>query len=390
MARRVARRKWRLEANGIRRLGTKQTGFTYVHADGREVTDERTLARIRALRIPPAWADVRIARGDAADLQAVGLDSKGRVQYRYHARFRERRELEKYIHLASFGEALPRLRGRVSTDLRRAGLDRDCVVAAIIRLIDQGFFRVGNDRSAKSESTYGLTTVRTEHVVVRGDAIDIDYIGKWKKRHARELEDADVAKVVRRLKRLGGDPELFKYVQNGRVYDVKDRHVNDYIQAVTAQEFTAKDFRTWAGTLFAHIELAAAKQEHAESEKRPSQREMKRKVKAALEQTASRLGNTPAVARKSYVCPALLEAYLEEKDYVSARAKRKARPVARAGLSFEEKALLRFLREAIADRRSRDRRIVSLDAPSRERRIADRRANSRTADLHELKLASGS
>jgi DNA topoisomerase-1 len=347
MAARGVRRRWALDHNGIRREGTKETGFTYRTADGTAVRDEKTITRIRKLRIPPAWSDVRIARGEASPLQAVGVDKKGRTQYLYHSKFRAAREEEKFRRVVEFGESLPRLRRKVKSDLKRNELDRDRVLAAIVRLIDQGFFRVGNDKSAKSESTYGLTTITGKHVTVDGGTLLFDYIGKWKKAQKRAIADAEVAGIVRELKKLKQD-ELFAFVDGGKVRDVKDRHVNDYIHAVISDKFTAKDFRTWAGTLLCSIALAMQGPGTSKTER-------KRKVRRAIEATASQLGNTPAVCRSSYICPRILDEYMEGKPFEMLRKTRKGSPVVKMGLSIEEKALLKFLRETIADRRRHPR-----------------------------------
>jgi len=346
MARGV-RRRWYLDLHGIRREGTKESGFSYRTAAGGAVKDGKTLARIARLRIPPAWREVRIARGDAAPLQAVGVDKKGRTQYLYHSRFRASREEEKFRRVVEFGESLPSLRRRVRADLKRGTLDRERVLAAIVRLIDQGFFRVGNDKSAESESTYGLTTIRPRHVALDGSTLLFDYIGKWKKKQQRAIDDGDVAPIVRALKELR-QPELFAFQDQGKVRDVKDRHVNDYIQAVIGDSFTAKDFRTWAGTLLCSIALAMQGQGASKTER-------KRKVKRAIDATAEQLGNTASVCRKSYICPRLLDEYMEGKPFEMLRKQRKGSPVVRVGLSKEERALLKFLRETIADRRARPR-----------------------------------
>jgi DNA topoisomerase I len=345
---RAVRRRWSLDLHGIRREGSKESGFQYRHASGNKVADEKTLARIARLRIPPAWQNVRIARGDGAPLQAVGVDKKGRTQYLYHGRFRQQREEAKFRRVVEFGEALPKLRTRVRADLKRGDLSREHVLAAIIRLMDQGFFRVGNDKSAKSEATYGLTTVTSRHVKVDDDVLLFDYVGKWRKKHQRAVRDAEVAKIVETLKRTRGASELFKFKNGNRVLDVKDRHVNDYIQAAIGEDFTAKDFRTWAGTLLCSIALAMEGQGKSKTER-------KRKMKKAIVATSEQLGNTPAVCRSSYICPRLLDEYLEGKTFDTLRKTRKGSPVVRAGLSVEEKALLKFLRETIADRRSRPR-----------------------------------
>jgi DNA topoisomerase-1 len=337
------RRRWYLDLHGIRREGTKESGFTYRLPDGEIIGDDKILARIRKLRIPPAWREVRIARGDSSPLQAVGVDKKGRTQYLYHPRFRAQREEEKFRRVVEFGEALPHLRRRVRADLKGSSLERQRVLAAMVRLIDQGFFRIGNDKSAASESTYGLTTIRGSHVKVDGEIVLFDYVGKWRKKHKRAVADRHVAAVVAELKKNKAT-ELFQFSQNGRAVDVKDRHVNEYIQTIIGRDFTAKDFRTWAGTLLCSIALAMQGQG-------PSKAERKRRMRKAIAATAEQLGNTPAVCRSSYICPRLLDEYLEGKPFEMLRKTRRGSPVVRMGLSMEEKSLLKFLRETIADRR---------------------------------------
>jgi DNA topoisomerase-1 len=348
MAARGVRRRWNLDSQGIRREGSKDEGFTYRFADGAPVEDEKVLARIAKLRIPPAWQNVRIARGDAAPLQAVGVDKKGRTQYLYHARFRAQREEEKFKRVVEFGESLPALRRRVRADLKGEALERQSVLAAMVRLIDQGFFRIGNDKSAEAESTFGLSTIRGSHVQVEGRMVRFDYIGKWKKQQQRAVADGDVAAIVQRLKNTStrghANGELFRFEQNSRIVDVKDRHVNDYIQAIIGKDFTAKDFRTWAGTLLCSIALAMQGQGTSKAER-------KRRIRKAITATAEQLGNTPAVCRSSYICPRLLDEYMEGKPFEMLRKTRKGSPVVRVGLSLEERTLLKFLRETIADRR---------------------------------------
>ncbi len=337
------RRREYLDHHGIRREGSKEKGFGYGLPDGTEIRDEKTLARIRKLRIPPAWQNVRIARSDNAPLQAVGVDKKGRTQYLYHPRFRAQREEEKFRRVVEFGEALPALRRRVRADLHGDveidPADRKRVLAAMVRLIDQGFFRIGNDKSAASESTYGLSTILGTHVKVDGDVVLFDYVGKWRKKQKRAIDDADVAAIVARLKKANGTRRLF---------DVKDRQVNDYIQAIIGSDFTAKDFRTWAGTLLCSIALAMQGQAASKAER-------KRRIRKAIVATAEQLGNTPAVCRSSYICPRLVDEYLDGKPFETLRKTHKGSPVVRIGLSMEEKALLKFLRETIADRRRKPR-----------------------------------
>jgi DNA topoisomerase-1 len=349
MSQKGVRRRWSLDHNGIRREGSKETGFRYRYPDGRRITDEKTLGRIRKLHVPPAWRNVRIAPSDAAPLQAVGVDKKGRTQYRYHSRFRAAREEEKFQRVVEFGESLPQLRRRVRADLKGEELDRRRILAAIVRLIDQGFFRVGNDKSARSESTYGLTTIHGKHVKVNRSSVAFDYIGKWRKAQKRAIDDAEVAAIVRRLKSLD-QKELFAFIDGGKVHDVKDRHVNEYIQSIIGENFTAKDFRTWAGTLLCSIALAMQGQG-------PSKTERKRRMKHAIDATAEQLGNTAAVCRSSYICPRLLDEYMEGKPFEMLRKTNKGKPVVRIGLSMEERALLKFLRETIADRRQRPRNL---------------------------------
>ena len=335
------RRRWYLDHHGLRRMGTKESGFTFQLPDGTAVDEAKTLARIRSLRIPPAWTDVRIARGVSAPLQAVGIDRKGRTQYLYHSRFRAQREEAKFKRVVEFGESLPALRRRVRADLKGDSLERKRVLAAMVRLIDQGFFRIGNDKSAKSESTYGLSTIRGSHAKVDGDVVAFDFIGKWRKKQKRAVDDADVARIVQKL----------KADHDGCLFNVKDRHVNDYIQSIIGRDFTAKDFRTWAGTLLCSIALAMQGQGTSKAER-------KRRIRKAIAVTAGQLGNTPAVCRSSYICPRLLDEYLEGKPFETLRKTRKGSPVARVGLSIEEKALLKFLRETIADRRRAPRKVA--------------------------------
>ncbi len=344
MPKKATRRRWYLDAQGIRRAGSKEKGFNYVSSEGSAIVNRKTIERISRLGIPPAWSEVRIAKGEAAPLQAIGLDKKGRTQYIYHARFRQQQEDAKFQRLVEFAEALPKLRKHVIDDLANADLGKDQVLAAIVRLIDQGFFRVGNDESARSEQTYGLTTVLKKHVRVSGSTLQFDYIGKWRKTQSRAITDAQVAKLVRQLRKLPGD-ELFQFKQGDRVVDVKDRHVNEYIQRVIGDRFTAKDFRTWAGTLLCGIALA-------EQEPPISERDKKKKLRIAVEATAAMLGNTPAVCRSSYICPRLVQDYINDKSFTPLKRPQVGSPVAKQRHSIQERALIKLLRETIADRRS--------------------------------------
>jgi DNA topoisomerase I len=347
MATKAVRRRWYLDLHGIRRHGSRQTGFEYRLPDGTAVTDEHVLTRIRKLRIPPAWENVRIARGDRAPLQALGVDKKGRTQYLYHARFRAQREDAKFLRVVEFGESLPNLRRKVRADLALPGLHRARVLAAMVRLIDQGFFRIGNDKSAASEATYGLSTIQGSHVAVEGDVVRFDYIGKWQKQQTRAIRNGDVARVITLLKDAPGD-KLFKFEQNGRFIEVKDRHVNEYIQSIIGRKFTAKDFRTWAGTLLFSIGLTIQGQAESKTER-------KRRIRKATAATAEQLGNTPAVCRASYICPRVVEEYTAGRPFEILRKRRRGSPVVSIGHSLEERALLKLLRQTIADRRRNPR-----------------------------------
>lgn len=350
---RRGKRRWYLDHHGLRREGTKASGFTYVTAGGGEVTDEETIARIRSLRIPPAWREVRIARSDRAELQAIGLDAAGRTQYLYHPRFRQKREQEKFLRVVHFGELLPRLRSRVTADLRRPGLGRSTVTAAVVRILDQGFLRIGNAKSARERETFGLTTIRREHVRISGDVVTFRYMGKWNRMQEHRVEDAGVASVIRRLRRVSSDQEqLFCWVENGRVLPLKDRHVNEYIQAAIGDQYSAKDFRTWGGTLVCSMALAVLGQAETKTER-------KRRARRAVQSTAEILGNTPTVCRASYICPRLLDDYQDGQPVDSLHKPRtRGNPIARAGHSPEERGLLRFFRETIADRRRKPRRAA--------------------------------
>lgn len=347
---RRARRRWSLEQHGIRREGSKEKGFSYVRPDGSPIADERELERIRSIRIPPAWTGVRIARGSGAELQAIGVDKAGRTQYLYHPKFRQRREQEKFLKVVHFGEALPRLRSRVLHDLAEEGLSRDVVLAAIVRILDQGFLRIGNKRSARERETFGLTTIRREHVTVSNDVVRFRFKGKWNKEQSRAIEDEAVARIVRRLKaRSGKSPELFRYQENGREVRITNRQVNEYIQRAIGEEFSAKDFRTWGGTLVCSMALAVLGQAETKTER-------KRRAKKAVDSTAEILGNTPTVSRASYICPRLLEDYTDGHPVDALHPPRKrGNPIAKRGLSPEEKGLLKFFRETIADRRRKPR-----------------------------------
>lgn len=279
-------------------------GFAYRRANGEPVRDRGTLARIRALAIPPAWTDVWISPDPRGHLQATGRDARGRKQHRYHPAFRARRERDKYDRLVAFASLLPTIRDRVEADLARPGLPREKVLAAVVRLLELTLIRVGNDEYARLNRSFGLTTLRDRHAEIRGSRVRFAFRGKGGKRHEVTLRDRRLARVVARCQELPGQ-ELLQYVdEDGVVRDVASDDVNAYLREVSGQDVTAKDFRTWAGTVLAYRALRALRPSKTDGEAR-------RNVVAAVRRTADGLGNTPAVARRSYVHPSVLEAYLD-------------------------------------------------------------------------------
>ncbi len=279
-------------------------GYRIVDERGRTVRDAATLARVRSLVIPPAWTDVWICRRDNGHLQATGRDARGRKQYRYHPKWRETRDELKYGRLIAFAHALPKIRKRVDRDLRRRGLPREKVLAAVVRLLETTLIRVGNDEYARANGSFGLTTLRDEHVEVKGERICFEFRGKSGKDREIDFADRRLARIVAECQDLPGQ-ELFQFIDDdGEVRDVGSADVNDYLREIAGEAFTAKDFRTWAGTLLA----ATALQEFEDFD---SQAAAKRNVVHAIEKVAERLGNTKAVCRKCYVHPAVLDAYME-------------------------------------------------------------------------------
>ena len=279
-------------------------GFSYRRADGTTIRDRETLARIKALAIPPAWTDVWICPQPNGHLQASGRDARGRKQYRYHQRWSAHRGEDKFERMLAFAEALPRIRARCDEDLARRGVPREKVLAAVVRLLELTLIRVGNDEYARLNRSFGLTTLRDRHAKIDGSSIRFRFRGKSGKQHEVDLRDRRLAAVVRRCQELPGQ-ELFQYVdENGDVRDVTSDDVNDYLREVSGERFTAKDFRTWAGTVLAYRALLALQPVDGE-------RAARKAVVEAMRTTAEHLGNTPAVARGSYVHPAVLDAYLE-------------------------------------------------------------------------------
>jgi DNA topoisomerase-1 len=288
---------------GIHRRRSGQ-GFVYVNAKGRRICDSRTLQRIRSLVIPPAWTDVWICPLPKGHLQAVGRDRRGRKQYRHHPRWRAVRDHAKYGRLYAFGQALPSIRAKVDRDLRRPGLTRRKVLAALVRLLETTLIRVGNEEYARQNGSFGLTTMRNRHADVDGARIRFRFRGKSGRQHTVELQDRRLARTLHSCLETPGH-YLFQYLDdNGQAHLLGSADVNDYLRKISGRDFTAKDFRTWAGTVLAARALR-------ECEAFDSKVQAKRNIAEVIESVAERLGNTKAVCRKSYVHPALLDGYLD-------------------------------------------------------------------------------
>lgn len=288
---------------GIRRIGSKHR-VRYVDTNGRTVADRAVLARIKALAIPPAWTDVWICSDPRGHLQATGRDARGRKQYRYHPRWREVRDEVKYSRLLTFARALPRIRQRTEADLRKSGLPREKVLATVVRLLEKTLIRVGNEEYARQNGSVGLTTMRDCHAKVNGAKLRFEFRGKSGIQHAVDLSDARLARIVKACRDLPGY-ELFQYIDDsGKRVGIDSADVNAYLREISGEDFTAKDFRTWAGTVLASRELAAMTRVSSAAAAR-------RNIVRAVETVARQLGNTKAVCRKSYIHPAIFDAYVE-------------------------------------------------------------------------------
>jgi DNA topoisomerase I len=322
---------------GWRRAGSRGR-FRYYDARGNLIRDEAKLARIEALVIPPAWRDVWISPRPSAKLQATGVDKAGRRQYLYHPEFRARMEQEKYDRLIRFAEKLPDLRAAMAEHIDRDALDRERVSAVAVRLINSAWFRVGGERYARQSRTYGITTLAKRHAAVRGHNVSFRFRGKHKALVRTTLVDSELAAAVKELLELPGGPRLFRYEEDGRLYNLNGRRLNDYVRSYLGEEFTAKDFRTWGGTLTAAIALGERGPVEGPSEQ-------KRVVASVMRRVGEQLGNTPAVARSSYVSPAVIEQYLDGRTIEDFRPRHLRIVGARdMGLDFEEQALLSLLR----------------------------------------------
>jgi DNA topoisomerase I len=293
-----------LNGPGIARR-RRGSGWEYFDEDGEKIGDLETLERIRELAIPPAWKDVWICPYPNGHIQAVGTDAAGRKQYRYHEAWRERRDTIKFERMADFARALPDVREATATHLRKRGFPRERVLACAVRLLDRGFFRIGGEEYAEENESYGLATIRKSHVTLNGNGvIAFDYPAKSGKRQVRSVVDPPVYRVVESLKkRRAGGPELLAYERDGAWFDVKSDDINAYIKETTGGDFTAKDFRTWTGTVLAAVGLAVS------GPVATSQTGRKRAMTRAIKEVAHYLGNTPAVARASYIDPRVFDRY---------------------------------------------------------------------------------
>lgn len=326
---------------GIARMRTR-SGFAYRNPDGTEVTDDATLARIRKLAIPPAYRNVWICCSPNGHLQAVGRDARGRKQYRYHPRWRLVRDAAKYEKILLFGRVLPKIRRRVAKDLAAPGLPRSKVLAAIVRLLETTLARVGNEEYAKSNRSFGLTTLRDRHARVNGNRVALDFRGKSGIRHHIDLHDRRLARIVKRCQDIPGQ-ELFQYLDEaGEAHAICSEDVNAYLRGISGQDITAKDFRTWAATNLAALALN-------ELPAFDTQAQAKKNLVQAVEAVAKILGNTPAICRKCYIHPAIADGYLDGTLIEGLLACTDAPPAKWAGLRTEEIAVMSFLGRSLED-----------------------------------------
>jgi DNA topoisomerase-1 len=325
-----------------RRTGGKSVGFKYLDFDGKEITDEKHLERIKSLVIPPIWKHVRISPATTSSLQALGMDSSGRIQYLYHPKFAEKQQRKKFAKIEKFGEFLPKLRKLTNDHIALEGFPREKVLAVMTRLVNSLYIRVGTEKSVKHYKTYGITTLQNRHLEIgkTGELI-FSFVGKHHIKHRKVLVDEELASIMRDLKALGTARKLFHYLdEQEKPRPIKPTDLNDYLKAATAPEFSAKDFRTWGGTLLTAVELA-------EIGKPEDEKQVKKNVCQAVKKVAEQLGNTPTVCRASYVHPTVLKAY--EKgvtlDEFRPRKTRNRINKIESDYEVEEKALMKLFRE---------------------------------------------
>jgi DNA topoisomerase-1 len=345
------------------------SGFIYVRPDGKVVRDADELLRFRQLAIPPAWTNVWICPVPSGHIQAIGRDARGRKQYRYHPKWREQRDESKYGRMLSFVQALPRIRKTVARDMKRPGLSREKVLATVLRLMETTLIRVGNDEYAKQNNSYGLTTLRDKHADVCGCGVRFRFRGKSGISHDIGVSDCRLAKIVKECQELPGQ-ELLQYVdEKGDVRDVRSEDVNAYLKEISGEDFTAKDFRTWAGTVLAAQALR-------EFERVDSQAAAKKNIVRAVESVAKKLGNTRAVCRKCYIHPGVIDSYMDGQllENLSEGAAKLIKGV--SGLRPEEAAVVVLLQKRLGEQR---RKLKRPTAGKREPAAAVRRPGQRAA-----------
>ncbi|MGI9090158.1 MAG: DNA topoisomerase IB [Gemmatimonadaceae bacterium] len=331
-----------MKGKWLLRQGKKPGQFEYASQSGVPSSAARA-AQIDALAVPPAWTDVHVAASERSAIQAWGYDSRGRKQYRYHPRAVQRGQLKKYYRVRQMARDLPELRRKVYTDFKKRGFPKARVLAGIVRFLADGFFRIGNERYAKENHTFGLTTLKKSHVTVDGDVVTFDFIGKRSIRHKKRIASRDLARFVEGLLQTPGR-RLFRYQEGGVWHDVESADVNQYIQSLAGFPYSAKDFRTWGGTLRAATVLA-------DLGPAKTTREAEKNVVTAMRFVAAELGNTPTICRKSYVHPAVLDRYVKNGATITWRTGNGERRSAQWEHEPEELALIEFLDEHFPERR---------------------------------------
>ncbi|MDQ2919945.1 MAG: DNA topoisomerase IB [Verrucomicrobiota bacterium] len=342
------------EDAGLRYVSDEQPGYTrkkkgddfeYFDSAGQPITDERRVLRIQRLAIPPAYTDVWICPWSNGHIQATGRDARGRKQYRYHEKWREARDETKYERMVVFGAALPEIRQRVNEDLALPGLPKNKVLATIVSIMERTFIRVGNEEYARENKSYGLTTMRNRHVKVHGGKLHFNFRGKSGVEHSVQVADRRLARIVKKMQDLPGQ-DLFGFLdEEDKVQDISSQDVNDYLREITGEDFTAKDFRTWAGTVLAAVALNAQKGFKTKTE-------AKQNVKTAIAAVSKILGNTPTVCRKCYVHPAVLETYLSGENIEGLRLKtEEALEKQTQDLQMVEVAVMKFLQARLAEKK---------------------------------------
>ncbi|HKP54728.1 MAG TPA: DNA topoisomerase IB [Chloroflexia bacterium] len=339
------------KAAGLRYVNDRKPGITreragkywsYIGPDGQIIRDRETRARIKSLGIPPAWTDVWICPNPEGHIQATGRDARGRKQYRYHPQWREVRDETKYGRMIEFGKALPLIRKRVEKDLAKHGLPRDKVLATVVKLLETTLIRIGNEEYARTNKSFGLTTMRNRHVDVRGATLRFKFNGKSGKQHTVGIKNRRLGNIVERCHELPGH-ELFQYIaDDGKPHPISSEDVNNYLREITGQDFTAKDFRTWTGTVLAAMSLQ-------EFEAFDSEAQAKKNIMRAIESVAEKLGNTPTICRECYVHPQVLDSYLEGTLLETLKERVESELTESLGhLRPEEAAVLAFLQQRLA------------------------------------------